>query len=138
MKTLLIFFGLLLGVLPETYAQQCVNTTGIKHEIALAVVDDDDEWDGKSNINNNGEEPSLMSLFSQQPYAYLYSNNVGVVFEGSFQSVEICIVDNEADETVYRETYAYPGEVLIPLNRKGDYTLRIVADGTTWEGWFIR
>lgn len=137
MKTLLIFFGMLLGVLPETYAQQSVNTTGAKHEITLSEVDDD-EWNSKGNINNNGEEPSLMSLSSQQPYAYLYSNKVGVVFEGSFQSVEICIVDNEADETIYRETYAYPGEVLIPLNRKGDYTLQIVADGTTWEGWFIR
>ena len=109
-----------------------------REEIRLVATDDEDISDGGTREDPiHCDEPAYMSLFPQQPYAYLYINKVVVSFDGICQNVRISVVNNDTDEVVFEEVYAGSPEVSIRLAERGDYTLLVRADGTVWEGWFV-
>lgn len=135
MKTRIIILGLLLMVSFTVPIEVFAGDELGKTEITLMVSEEDEdriEW-----VCPGDEEPAFMSLLPQSPYAYLYNNKVYVSFEGFAQIVHIRVVDNSTGEVVHQETYAAPSEAVILIEEKGDYTLKIAADGTVWEGWFV-
>lgn len=133
MKTLVIVLGLLLTVSFSTYASKDGNGEKI---IVLQVSDDDDMVENP--ISFSDEEPVVMSLLpSQPPYAYLYINKVYVSFEGLTGISGLRVVDNATGAVVYEENCAGSSEVAIRLDEPGNYTLKVVAGGTVWEGWFV-
>lgn len=136
MKALVIVLGMLLTVSFSTQARTLVEENeGGKEEIVLQVSEDDDTV--YPPINFGDEEPAVMSLLPQQPYAYLYINKVIVSFDGFCQNIRISVVNNDTDEVVVEEVYAGSPEISIRLEEHGDYTLKVCADGTVWEGWFV-
>ena len=136
MKALVIVLGMLLTVSFSTQARTLVEENdGGKEEIVLQVSEDDDTVYPLADFGD--EEPAVMSLLPQQPYAYLYINKVVVSFDGICQNVRISVVNNDTDEVVFEEVYAGSPEVSIRLAERGDYTLLVRADGTVWEGWFV-
>ena len=138
MRTI-VLIGLLMAIpfVNKVYAQSAGK---VSQEIILSVVaddeDDDDERDAIGTIGHP-QEPVILSLLPQQPYAYLYSNKVVVSFDSACQNVRICIINNDTEAVAFEDVYVGSPEISIRLEERGDYTLKVCADGTKWEGWFV-
>ena len=104
------------------------------HAAKVKVVFD---WRDAPQADPDGMCVYFYPLEGGSGYRFDFNNTTGGEVDLRVGKYLVLCYNNDTEAVAFEDVYVGSPEISIRLEERGDYTLKVCADGTKWEGWFV-